>query len=104
MPTPVENGAASITQRTGGFFRPCSMDASRTLVSRSGCAAGRGEAEIVHQPPRDGEHRQQDGDAKQERHSERGRLGDHASRNGAAEHRRTADRLTLPNTSSRLPV
>ena len=43
MPTPAVNGAASIIQRTGGFFSPYSIEASKTaFVACSGLSAGTG--------------------------------------------------------------
>ena len=43
MPTPAVKGAASIIQRTGGFFRPYSSEASKTsFVARSGLVEGAG--------------------------------------------------------------
>ena len=98
MPTPDVNGAASMTQRTGGFLRPYSSEASKTRLRRRAAGAARSgrEAEVVHQPVGDDEHRQQHAHPHQERHPEVGRLGDHPAEHRAAEHRAPADHLAAP--------
>ena len=98
MPTPAVNGAASIIQRTGGLFRPYSSEASKTaFVALSGLSEGAGvKPRSCISRHATAEHDEQDADAEQERHAERGRLRDHAARDRAAEHRDAADDLPAP--------
>ena len=82
MPTPEVNGAASISQRTGGLRKPPSIEPRSDgpdLGDRARALARR-EAEVVHEPERDDERHAEHRRPEQVRDAKVGDLGDDTRR------------------------
>ena len=106
MPTPALKGAASITQRTGGFRSPWSIEAVRIFfMSRSGWRLRSGvKPRSFITTNATTNITQQNADAEEERHAERGRLRDHAAGDRTAQHRHAADHLAAAEHGFQRPV